>query len=449
MKTGRSYLFVTWDGGGNVPPIFGIARRLIERGHEIRILTEPCLRESVTAIGARFVPFSRYFVREDCAKDLMGDWQPKTPIGALRRNFDNVVFGPAPIVADETRRAIEAERPDVVVVDHLMPGALVAAEAAGIPRVVLFHTPEFLPGPGKPASGSGFMPRRDFIGRARDGLFNQAFLKMLGAYVSRFGQMHREFGLPPVNSAADLVEHYHRADRRLILTSEAFDFPIDPRPANTRYVGPVLDDPEWSGEWQNPWAGHDSRPLVVASLSSTFQNQRDTLQRIITALGTVRVRGLVTVGPAMRGEQFDAPANVVVVPVAPHSRVFPEAAAVISHGGLGTVMRSLANSVPVLCLPMGRDQNDNAARVVARGAGLRLSPSAKPERIAAAIQRLIDEPDFRANARHLCRVIEEDTAAGRAIDELETVGMKSIVSPLNSIAIHKDGFDVQFHGLPV
>lgn len=419
---------MTWEGGGNVPPVLGIARRLVERGHDVRVLTEPCLEETVRLIGGRFTPFTHHFNRADCSQEIMGDWQAKTPIGALRRNFDNVVFGPAPIVAEETRQAIAAERPDVVVVDHIMPGALVAARGAGIPHVILFHTPEFLPGAGKPAAGSGFMPRDDLIGRVRDGVFNQAFLKMVAPYLPVFNDLHRDFGLPPMTSPAGLIDQYHQADRRLILTSAAFDFPITPPPANVRYVGPILDDPVWSGEWDSPWSERDARPLVVASLSSTFQNQRDTLQRIITALGTLRVRGMVTIGPAMRGEPLDAPANVVVVPAAPHSQIFPQAAAVITHGGHGTVMRALASGVPVLCLPMGRDQNDNAARVVARHAGLRLSPSAKPQRIAAAVQRLIDEPAFRSNARRLCRIVETDAAEERAVQELESVGLAEMVA---------------------
>lgn len=428
MEDSRSYLFVTWEGGGNVAPVLGIARRLIERGHDVRVLTEPCLEDTVRSIGGRFIPFTCHFDREDRGQDIIGDWRAKTPIGALRRNFDNVVFGPAPIVAGETRRAIEAERPDVVVVDHIMPGALVAARAAGIPRVILFHTPEFLPGAGKPAAGSGFMPREDVVGRVRDGVFNRAFLKLVAPYLPVFNELHHDFGLPPMTSPADLIEQYHQADRRLILTSAAFDFPITPPPANVRYTGPVLDDPSWSGEWESPWTDRDTRPLVVASLSSTFQNQRDTLQRIINALGTLRVRGLVTVGPAMRGESFDAPANVVVVPTAPHSQIFPQAAAVITHGGHGTVMRALAGGAPVLCLPMGRDQNDNAARIVARGAGLKLSPSAKPQRIAAAVQRLINEPEFRANARRLGRIVESDAAEDRAVHELESVGLAERVA---------------------
>ncbi|HEX6913422.1 MAG TPA: nucleotide disphospho-sugar-binding domain-containing protein, partial [Longimicrobium sp.] len=151
------------------------------------------------------------------------------------------------------------------------------------------------------------------------------------------------------------------------------------------------------------------------------------LQRIITALGTLEVRGLVTLGPAMAGEPFDLPANVVTVPSAPHAQVFPHAAAVITHAGHGTVMRALANGVPLLCLPMGRDQDDNAARAVFRGAGLRLRPSASPSRIAAAVRRLLAEPGFREAAARLGRVIRDDVAEDRAVRELEAAGAEARV----------------------
>jgi UDP:flavonoid glycosyltransferase YjiC (YdhE family) len=155
MPAPRSYLFVTFEGGGNVPPVLGVARRLAARGHDVRVLTEPCLRAAVEQAGARFVPFTRWFTREDRAQDLIGDSRAKTTIGAFKHSLEHLVFGPARIVAEETQRAMETERPDVVVVDGLMPGGLVPAEAAGITRVVLFHMPEYLPGPGRPAAGPG------------------------------------------------------------------------------------------------------------------------------------------------------------------------------------------------------------------------------------------------------------------------------------------------------
>ena len=422
MPAARSYLFVTLEGGGNVPPVLGLARRLAARGHDVRVLADPCLRGVAEAAGARFVPFTRHFTREGRAEDLIGDWKAKTPVGALKRTLEGVLFGPARIVAEETRRAMEGARPDVVVADVLMPGALVAAEAAGVPRVVLFHMPEYLPGPGRPAAGPGFLPRADLIGRLRDGLMGRLFFGQIKAYLPAFNDARRAFGLPPLGTPQALMGQYHAADLRLIQTSEAFDFPITPPPPNLRYVGPVLDDPDWTGEWRSPWPEADSRPLVVASLSSTFQNQRDLLQRIIAALGTLEVRGLVTLGPAMASERFDLPANVVAVVSAPHAQVFPHAAAVVTHAGHGTVMRALAHRLPLLCLPMGRDQDDNAARVFARGAGLRLRPSASPTRIAAAVRRLLDEPGFRASAERLGRIIRDDAAADRAVKELEAVG---------------------------
>jgi UDP:flavonoid glycosyltransferase YjiC (YdhE family) len=422
MDARRTYLFVTWEGGGNVPPVLGTARRLAARGHAVRVLTEPCLEQAVREAGARFIPFTRHFVRTDRTADILDDWAPKTPLGALRRSLDNVVFGPARIVAEETRRALAEEAADVVVADLMMPGALVAAEAAGIPRVVLFHMPEYLPGPGRPAAGPGFLPREDLLGRLRDGLMTRLFLRLLVGCLPAMNDARRAFGLAPFTAAGELLGMFHSADLRLIQTCEAFDFPIRPAPANVRYVGPVLDEPDWGGSWQSPWPEHDPRPLVVASLSSTFQDQRDVLQRIIASLGRLDVRGLVTLGPAMAGEAFEVPPNVTTVATAPHGQVFPGAAAVVTHAGHGTVMRALAHGIPVLCIPMGRDQDDNAARVVACGAGLRLRRSSKPARIAASIRRLLEEPQHRTNAQRLGRIIQADAAGERGVLALEAVG---------------------------
>jgi UDP:flavonoid glycosyltransferase YjiC (YdhE family) len=428
----RSYLFVTWEGGGNVPPVLGVARRLTARGHSVRVLTEPCLEPAVRETGADFVPFTRYFTRAKLGEDLMGDWQAKSPMGALRQTMKHVLLGPARIVAEETQRALTQSQTDVLVADMMMLGSLAAAEAARIPRVVLFHMPEYLPGPGRPAAGPGFLPRNDLVGRLRDGLLTGLLYRTVGDFLPDFNDARRALGLAPLKTAQELLGEYHRADLRLIQTLEAFDFPIKPAPANVRYVGPTLDDPSWIAPWQNPWPAEDQRPLVVASLSSTFQNQQDALQRIIAALGSLDVRGLVTLGPAMADVVFNLPPNVKALPAVSHAQVFPHAAAVVSHAGHGTVMRGLAHGLPLLCLPMGRDQDDNAARVVAHGAGLRLKRSAKPQQIARAVQQLLDQPDHRWQAQRLGQLVSQDVAADRAVHELERVGIVPETRPVQA-----------------
>jgi UDP:flavonoid glycosyltransferase YjiC (YdhE family) len=131
------------------------------------------------------------------------------------------------------------------------------------------------------------------------------------------------------------------------------------------------------------------------------------------------VRAVVTLGPVLEPADFPASSHVLVVKSASHDQLVPQAAAMITHGGHGSVLRPLRHGVPLLCLPMGRDQPDNAARVEARGAGLTLSPDAAPAQIAAALTRLLDEPPFRAAARRLAERIEVRAGEADCVAELE------------------------------
>jgi UDP:flavonoid glycosyltransferase YjiC (YdhE family) len=143
------------------------------------------------------------------------------------------------------------------------------------------------------------------------------------------------------------------------------------------------------------------------------------LGRIASALGELPVRGLITTGPAIDPATIAAPANVIVVRSAPHSQVLPHTAAMVTHAGHGSVIKSLAAGVPLVCLPLGRDQLDNAARVDYHGAGLRLKPGAEPAAITAAVRQVIEEPSFAAGARRLAAAIADDVSEDHAVAELE------------------------------
>ena len=99
--------------------------------------------------------------------------------------------------------------------------------------------------------------------------------------------------------------------------------------------------------------------------------------------------------------------------------MLPETSVVVTHAGHGTIMRALAHGVPLLCMPMGNDQYDNAARVVARGVGLWLSTKASLASLRRAVQRLCTEPDFHAAARRMAAAIAAETAHPVAVQELE------------------------------
>jgi UDP:flavonoid glycosyltransferase YjiC (YdhE family) len=102
-----------------------------------------------------------------------------------------------------------------------------------------------------------------------------------------------------------------------------------------------------------------------------------------------------------------------------------EVSLVVTHGGHGTVTRSLVNGVPLLAIPMGRDQGDNAVRVVARGTGLSLADSATEQEIASAVRRLITEPYFRAAAVRLGQVMAQDLTSPVLVTEMEEIATRS------------------------
>ena len=111
------------------------------------------------------------------------------------------------------------------------------------------------------------------------------------------------------------------------------------------------------------------------------------------------VRVLVTLGGVLAPESVEAPANVTVRGYLPHEAVLPHMAAVVTHAGMSTVATALAAGVPMVCVPQGRDQPLNAARVAEVGAGLYVAPDALSSDLAAAVVTVLSNPPFGSTAQ--------------------------------------------------
>lgn len=418
----RTYLFALVDGGGTVPVELGAVRRLVERGHDVTVLAENSMLDDVRVTGATFRPWvdapNRASRRAE--DDPTRDWECRTPFQLFPRLLERQFVGPAPRYAADVAAAISDRRPDLVVCSFFAPGAMVASEAAGLPFDVLVPNAYPLPLPGMPPFGLGAEPATGPLGRMRDRVVTRLVTRQWDKGLADLNELRTSMGLEPLGTFFDQA---HRARRHLVMTSRDFDFPAE-LPPHVRYVGAVLDDPAWAAA--QPWtAPPGDEPLVLVALSSTFQDHAGCLRRIIDALGTLPVRALVTTGPALDPGTIRAPSNVDIVAAAPHSEVLQHAAAVVTHGGHGTVVRALAAGVPMAVLHHGRDQADNAARVTARGAGLAVKRSASPPKIAAAVRTLLDDPSYRAGAERLGVSIRRDAHSGALVAELEDLGQPS------------------------
>jgi MGT family glycosyltransferase len=372
---GRFHL-VTFSGGGNTVPTYALARRLIARGHQVTILGQMEQAETARNLGARFVPLG------------VPDWTPGKSIEEQSDAFLALLFGPD--VGRAVLDGIARDPPDVLVVDCMLTSALAAAERAAIRSAALVHV-----------------------------LYEQFVAGTVGrrwaAMLPVVNEMRSGFGLPPAGSPMALLE-----PMRIVLVAcpQTFDVAMPALPKNVRYVGAMLDDdPTTPGAC--PWPLADGRPRLLVTFSTTYQHQEIVLRRIATALATLPVEAIITTGPTVDVDAIDPARNVAVFRYIAHRTLLPDCALVITHAGLGAVMTALAHGVPLLCMPMGRDQHDNAARVAACGAGCVLPLEAGVGQISETIAAMLAAPEYREAARDMAATIALRDGRDVAVDELE------------------------------
>jgi MGT family glycosyltransferase len=309
-------------------------------------------------------------------------------------DYFDLWFGPATV--QDVVAEVDGADVDVLVVDCMFANVPALAEARGMRAAVLVHLP--------------YQPAID--GRWLDG-WTWA--------VDTVNRFRAGLGLDRFEPATSLwAQVWGRADRVLVTTLEAFDFPADDRAANVRYVGPLREPP----------GGHagddvldllDGRPLVLVSLSSSYQHQEATLDRITEALAEVDAQVLVTVGPHVDAARVRAGANTIVRPWVPHEAVLPVASLVVGHGGHGTTIAALAAGVPLVCLPMGRDQHLVAERVEALGAGRVVPADAPVTTLRGAAVDVLERSTYREAAGEIAAQLASLGGAALAADELEGI----------------------------
>jgi MGT family glycosyltransferase len=371
----KRFLFVSWDGGGNFVPALGIAAVLAARGHEIAFTGQRSLAERVEQRGFAFRAFER-----------VPEWTGGLSIEEEAQTFVGLLSGSD--TAEDVTDAIALVGPDAIVVDSMLAGGLAAAERSGVAAAALVHMLDH-------ASAEGILAR------------------LYAGMMPVVNDTRSQLGLNAVATYADLLEPMALV---LATTIEAFNLPPSRLHRNLRYIGPVIDD---QTQTPVPDLPANDRPLVLVSFSTTYQHQEEPLQRVAEALAGLDVHGLITLGDELALDALSLPPNVGVCAFVPHAVLFPRASIVITHAGLGTAMAALAHGIPLVCMPMGRDQDINARRVEALGAGVTLPIDAGVPEIEQAVAEVLQTPSYREAARRLQESLASAPGATGAADELE------------------------------
>jgi MGT family glycosyltransferase len=372
-------VFVTPPFPGHVFPVLPLVQRLVTRGHRVSYVTSPALTDQVKAAGAQAVELD-WELGGGPPKEISVD----TLLAMLNAYLD--VAEPAfPGLLDRFRR----EQADLVCFDSVIVAPLLAG-ALGVPTVSLI--PNI-------ASNEHFSPAEVLPGFSPSHPGIAAF----GARISRLAAQY-DLNIP----FHHLVGGGFPSGLKLVLIPREFQIAGDTFDDTYRFIGPSADHRADPKLWQ-PARG--DAPVLLISLGTAFTDRPEFFTACVEAFGDTRWQVVMSIGGTDPAALGTIPANFEVAPSVPQPAVLRHADAFITHAGMGGVMESLLNAVPVIALPQIHEQKVNARRVEELGLGRVLPEAPTARQLREIVDQVADDPKVRENLADMKRAIE---AAGGA-----------------------------------
>jgi MGT family glycosyltransferase len=412
------YLVYTSPARSHLYPVVPTLEELRRRGHEVVVRT---LSSEVGLL--RELGFEAESIDPAIERKEHADWQARTPIGALQVAI-HTVLERARYDGPDLRRAIEEERPDVLLIDINTWGAMAAAETARLPWAT--WCPYFLPTPSRdvPPFGLGLPPARGALGRLRDRLLSPVLFGIYNRQAPELDAVRTDLGAPPVRR---IERAMLRAPLMLYMTAEPFEYPRSDWPPSVRMVGPGIWDPPAKPP---AWLDEFDKPLVLVTCSTEFQNDGKLVRAALEALAEEEVNIVVTTA-GVDPSSFTPPPNARIERFVPHSPLLERASCVVCHGGMGITQKALSAGVPVCVVPFGRDQFDVARHVEVADAGTRLPASRlRPDRLRMAVREATEK---KAGAERIASAFAPAGGPRAAVDALEELLRNRVSDPTGRI----------------
>ena len=386
MSAPRRFLFVAPPLVGHVHPMASIAHELALRGHRIGWVLHPGMRPLLRGEATVFdvAEDDRFAAIMAAVAALPGQALPE----AFASYYRDVVVPLATSMRAGVDDAVAAFAPDAMVVDqHALAGAF-AARRIKLPWVTSAPSAQLLI-----RTLESFAPARRWL-------------------AAQLEQAQVEAGLVPVEWP-DVSPHLV-----LLYTSSALAGADFVAPPQCRLVGPCLLHRDSMVDF--PWDELHAMPRVMVSLGTIVGDHGHRfMQAVIDALRDAPVQVIVAAPVGLDGT---VPANFIVRPWLPQTRLLPLMDAAITHGG-STVNEALAFGLPLIVAPVTSDNFAMAQKVVEAGAGLRV----KFRRIGPAeLRRAVDEvlaiPGYRRAAVAIQASFTEAGGTIAAANHIEALG---------------------------
>ena len=227
-------LAYTSPARGHLFPLTPILLELKRRGHRVHLRTLGAEVETLRRFGVDAAPLDPRIEALQPPERL-----PRGQLAALKLGIQTFVRR-APHEAEDMQRALEATKPDAVIVDINSWGGLAMAEKWGGPWAEFSPYTPAIPSKDAPPFGPGLPPARGPLGRARDWVLRPLIFGTLErAVMSRVNAVREGLGLRRVSDARGM---FTTAPLVLVMTAEPFEYPRRDWPEQFVLIGPC----EWS-----------------------------------------------------------------------------------------------------------------------------------------------------------------------------------------------------------
>lgn len=394
-----------------------IGASLRDRGHHITMMCSKPFEALARSHGFDFVALGS----EQEFQAMVDDphlWHPMHGARVLGRVVRDYI-------APQYAAILERHEPGrtVVVASGAAFGARIVQESMGIPLATIVLQPALIRSlhdtslvAGIPAwiMGLPAMAKRPAF-RIGDWFGDRVFC------VHEVNAFRRQFGLPPVNRL--LWNWWYSTQRVIGLFPPWFAAPQVDWPAQLRLTGFSMYD-EGDRAALPPQVESflvQGDPPIVFTPGSGMKHGRFFFEAAVDACLRLKRRGLLLSRFSNQVPE-NLPDTIRYADYAPFGALLPRTAAVVHHGGIGTLSQGFAAGVPQVLMPMAFDQPDNGARMMRLGVGTVVSRRRMNGRnLAAALHGLLSSREVTDKCHQVRELMRNDRpleATCRLIEEL-------------------------------
>lgn len=407
-------VLATLGSFGDLYPMLAVGQALRDRGHAAVIAAPPVYGPRVAALGLEFRPLRPDFP-PDALIDIFGD-----PVHGGQRLFLDLVCPHARETYNDLMDATDGA--DALVAGELVHVARLVAARRGLPWANAMLAPFTMMSALDPSVltwfPAGYHLRH--LGTWPQRLMLRIMRRQITRWAGPLIALQHEVG---VGTGDILFTDKFSPDLVLVMFPRVFGAPQRDWPAASVQTGFPYFAQEGNPETLariDAFVAAGPAPVVFTLGSTAVYLARDFYKLAAeTALALGR-RAILLMG---NNPPPDAPADqVLALDYAPHSYVFPHAAAVVQHGGVGGCAEAVRAGVPVLTIPFAFDQPDNAMRMQRMGMGAVLPlKNVTRATLERSLKAVLDNSDMAARAKAVAREIDPARDMARTVAAIEAL----------------------------